>query len=291
MRPKPKKQDRGFALVTVLWAMVIVSAAVAGVTAVTRGDARRNQRQRERAELTAAADALVSLVILQLVNVNPNSRLAVDGTPFAGSFAGRPARVSIQDEAGRIDLNRAPGDILSRLLRAHGMQDEPAQALTDKVLDWREASIGKRLNGAKADDYHDAGLRYGPRDGPFASVEELKLVMGLPPGLFDRIRPALTVHSQSSSVDPAVAPRAALAALPGMSEERIVATLEARSGRVLQEDSTLVASSILQAQSYTGHAFEITVGISGTEPLRLTRTAAIRLTGQSNAPVWIYYWN
>ena len=271
--------------------MVIVSIAVVGVASAIRGDARRSHRQGERAKMAAVADAAISLTILQLANAVPSNRLAVDGTPATRSFEGHSVQVSVQDEAGRIDLNRASGEAIGRLLRANGVQEESAPALVDKILDWREAGLGKRLNGAKRDDYHDAGLRYGSRDGPFASVDELKLVMGMSQGLFDRIRPALTVHSQSSSIDPASAPRAVLITLPGMSEERVAATLEARSSRVLQDDTALIASSVLEPQSHTGHAFEVTVEVAGTEPLRLTRTASIRLTGQTSNPVWIYRWN
>lgn len=72
-----------------------------------------------------------------------------------------------------------------------------AQTPADRILDWREPGIGKRLNGAKAEDYRAAGIVYGPRKAPFESVEEVKLVMGMTAQLFDALAPALTVYSQT----------------------------------------------------------------------------------------------
>ena len=63
-----------------------------------------------------------------------------------------------------------------------------ASGLVDKVLDWREAGPGKRPSGAQEPDYRAAGFAHAPRNGPFQSVEELKLVMGMTPELYRRRR-------------------------------------------------------------------------------------------------------
>ena len=139
-------------------------------------------------------------------------------------------RLTVQDEAGKIDLNMVQPDLLLRLLTSAGVDLMAAQTLADRILDWRDPGIGERLNGAKASEYRAAGYAYGPRNGPFESVEELKLVMGMTPDLFDAIAPALTVYSQTPWVDPTFAPPEVLRRLPGI-DDGAVATLSRRALR------------------------------------------------------------
>lgn len=270
---------------------MVLAIVVLAVQTATRGDARLARNRREIAELGAVADAALNLTVLRLRSPRRAEWPATDATPFAVRFDGRTIEVSVQDEAGRIDLNAASGELLHRLLVAHGMETQGAHVLVDKVLDWREPGIGKRLNGAKAEDYQAAGLPFGPRNGPFASLDELKLVMGMSRDLFDRIRPALTVHSGSPVLDPALAPRGVLLALPGMDEAKVDSLLQARMARGAGEDATPDPSSILQGSTLTGHAFTITAQMSGPDLLRVTRTAAIRLAYQPGGPAWVYRWN
>ncbi|HKM71308.1 MAG TPA: hypothetical protein VJX94_14860, partial [Stellaceae bacterium] len=154
-----------------------------------------------------------------------------------------------------------------------------AQTLADRILDWREAGIGKRLNGAKAPEYRAAGYAYGPRNGAFETVEELKLVMGMTPQLFAALAPALTVYSQTPWVDPSVAPPEVLRALSGMDEGATAGLLQARAAG----GSTPVVK--------LGHAFTITVQANGQGGLLVRRSAVVRLTGRQSAPIWVYRWD
>lgn len=86
------------------------------------------------------------------------------------------------DESGKIDLNRAPPDVLERVF---GDRGDVAAA----VLDWRDPDDVRRFHGAEAADYPDTK----PRNGPFQSVDELLLVRGVSPDVFETVRPLLTV--------------------------------------------------------------------------------------------------
>jgi general secretion pathway protein K len=72
------------------------------------------------------------------------------------------------------------------------------------------------LNGAEDNAYLAAGKPYGAKDGPFDSVEELQLVLGMTPELYRRLKPALTVYSRQPGINPAVASPEVLLAIPGM---------------------------------------------------------------------------
>jgi general secretion pathway protein K len=157
----------------------ILAVIVASVLATGRTEYRLAQHREDIAELGAIADGALNIAILRLLDPSLSAQPPVDATPFTLSFAGRQLRVTVQDEAGEIDLNMAGHDLLVRLLIWAGLDLMAAQRLADRILDWREPGIGTRLNGAKAPEYRAAGYAYGPRGGPFAAVEELKLVMGV----------------------------------------------------------------------------------------------------------------
>jgi general secretion pathway protein K len=211
----------------------------------------------------------------------------VDGTPTGLRFAGFDGRVRVQDEAGRIDVNQATQILLARVFATSGAGAE-ADSLAERVLDWREAGAARRLHGAKASDYQAAGYAYGPRGGKFLSVDEVRLVMGMTPGVFAVAAPLLTVASQNAYPDQAVAPDAVLRLLDGMDEARVQAILAARAARLrAQADGT---TADLEPPPATGRAFMIEVEVGGrTEAL--ARRAVVRLTGIPRSPVVVYSWS
>jgi general secretion pathway protein K len=231
-----------------------------------------------------------------LLDPSPERRWRVDGTPIDVTFAGRILRVAIQDERGRIDLNTAPDELLAGLFRnAGGLSQDAADALVDRVADWRDPDDLRRLNGAEAADYRQAGRAYLPRNAPFQSVDELMLVLGVTPDLFRRVRPALTVHAHTTNIDPLVAPREALAALPGITPDRIEAVLREREGNGAGGSGAATASGtgVIGATDtmLAGRAFSITVEVplpGGDAPYR--RTAIVRMTGDPRMPYWVHDW-
>ena len=279
--PSPRRwegegQQRGFALITVLWAAMILALIVQSVLVTSRTEARLASNRESLAQLAAIADAGINIAILRLLDPRLNGQPPIDGSPFIASFAGHQLRLAIQDETGKIDLNTAQDELLRRLFRSAGADPETASALKDRILDWREPGIGKRLNGAKAPEYRAAGLAYGPRNGPFETVEEVQLVMGMTPQLFAAIQPALTVYSQSPLVDPSFAPPEASRVLPGMDEAAIAALLQTRASA--------------RPAIMLGHAFTITAEAEGAGEIHVRRGAVIRLTGRPNAPFWVHRW-
>ena len=208
--------QQGFALITVLFAVLILATIAASIMATGRTESRLSRTHLDMAELDAVADAAINITILHLLDPTAEVRPPADGTPFTIEFAGRRVAVTVLDESGKIDLNMADAELLRRLLVAAGVGADAAQPLVDKILDWREPGEGKRLNGAKAKEYNAAGILYGPRGGPFQSIEELQLVLGITPELYARLAPSLTIYSQTPWVDPGFAPRDVLTALAGM---------------------------------------------------------------------------
>jgi general secretion pathway protein K len=279
-----RPEERGIALITALWGAALLAVTLASVLRLGLTSARAGHSGADLAALNAAADAAVNITILRMLGPAATEP-PVDDTPTTVDFAGYRARVSVRDEAGRIDINWVGAPLLRQLLIAATADVDVAQQMTDRILDWRDASTGRRLNGAQSADYRDAGLPYGPRNGAFQSVAELQLVMGMTPELYRRIAPLLTVYSQAPWVDPAFASTAMLTFL---------AAIDANVAAELRHRQAVQAGFRLPDPNpgvVLGHAFTITADVDGPAASHVTRVAVIRLTALSASPLLIYRWN
>lgn len=194
--------------------------------------------------------------------------------------------ISIQDELGRIDINHADGALLARVFQAAGLENQAASALVDKVLDWRDSTPLKRLNGANAQDYRAAGSTSLPRKGPFQSIDELKLVLTMTPDLFRRVEPALTVYSGSQFFDQRVAPREALMALPGMDLAKVATIMAARGGDSGQPGGLgAVLGAAAVPMTPAGRAFTVRTEITRPNAAHV-REAVVRLTEDPTRPFY-----
>ena len=75
------------------------------------------------------------------------------------------------------------------------------QRLLNSILDWRDEDNEQRPHGAEKKQYQEAGLSYIPSNQPFQSLDELQLVLGITPEIFNRIQPWLTIYSGQSQVN------------------------------------------------------------------------------------------
>ena len=122
--------------------------------------------------------------------------------------------IRIEDESGKIDLNRADLATLESMLVSTGLPTDEAQHLAAAIADYRDPDDIKTPGGAEAFDYEAAGLRHGPKNGPFDSPEEVMQVLGMTPAILRAILPLITVHSPSGEVNRQAASPAVRRALP-----------------------------------------------------------------------------
>lgn len=212
--------QQGVALVLVMWASILIAVVASSFIFDRRSEAMivSNSLSIERAR--AAADAGVERAVFEAYRVdNGPDAWKRDGAVHEWSFDGIPVRVVIKDESAKIDINTASDALLRGLFVSTGLKDEQADALLDAVLDWRDADSLKRLHGAEEDDYKAAGLPYRPANAPFQAVEELQLVLGMRPEVYRRIAPSITIYSRQRGVNPQVASRDVLLAIPGVTPE------------------------------------------------------------------------
>ncbi len=228
MSIREKGTRRGLALLAVLWTLTLLSVIAASFTTQTRSDVDRARNAAANAQAEALADAGVYRAMHELLRSDDEETWDADGAVHEFEFAGGLVRVTVFDEGAKIDLNDAPDDLLHGLFVVAGLDEDEADAFVDAVVDFRDTDDLRRLHGAEDDDYVAAGLEHDAKDRRFEAVEELMQVLGMTAGLYDRVAPHLTVHSQNATVDPATAAREVLLAVPGADEAAIDAYLQSR---------------------------------------------------------------
>lgn len=226
---RPTRSQRGVALVVVLWGLVLLAIIAGSFAAGSRTETRMAFNSTENAKARALAEAGIRRAILGLLEPDNELRWRADQTPYQFVFGGGTVRLSIQDEGGRIDLNKGRDEHLKGLFELLGHDQDASDALVDAINDFRDPDDLRRLNGAEDRDYGAAGLSHEAKDAPFESVDELRLVMGMTRELYDKAAPFLTVYSKRPQVDLTTAPREVVQAVPGVDTVEADAIFEARA--------------------------------------------------------------
>lgn len=253
---------RGFALILAIWALAAVALVT---TALATGVRREMTLARNSLDAAAArhlADAAVNLVAAALADPALAGGIRIDGVPMPMTIEGMAIEVRVLDEGGKIDLNEAPVEMLSGMLRGLGAEPREAEAIAAAIVAWRD----ERLAARRASPIGEAR---------FESLGQLARIPGISPGLLLRLEPYVTVESRQPAVDPWVAPALVLAAVPGLDVKVAEAVVRDRPPAFHRKDGSRLAAPAnpLLAPSH-GAAFgiEATAEIAG---LRFTRRAVI----------------
>ncbi len=206
--PTAHRRANGFALIIVLWTLVLISFIVAHLTANGRTETRIAGNLVADAVAEAADDGAIFAAIFNLLDPNPERRWQLDGPARELTIGNSRVMVQLQDEAGRINPNSASPELLEALLRATGSDAESARRLATSIGEWVGSAPAARQQNAQLADYRAAGLDYGPPGAPLETVDELGRVLGMTPAVLNTIRPHLTLFGppepNSPSADPVV---------------------------------------------------------------------------------------
>ncbi len=220
----------GLALVTVLWAIALLTVVAGAFSTAMRTEAHLARNRLERAQAYYAAESGIDAAAFALQGgTDPTNPWPTDGSVRELRTAQGIVRITVREETGRIDLNAAPPELLDGLLATEGIEESARAALVDAILDWRDPDSLRRLHGAEDQDYELAGLPYRAKDAPFDNVEELLLVAGMTPALYRKLAPALTVYSGRPGINPAAAPPEVLRAVPGVDSAEVERFVDARA--------------------------------------------------------------
>jgi general secretion pathway protein K len=214
--------------------------------------------------------------------------------PTRGTFGFGMGRANVtvefNSEAARIDLNAAPMFMLAGLFAALGASDLDAENYANRVIGWRTAP---RPNAQASEEalYRAAGLRHLPRGAPFAHVNELWLVQGLPPAMVARAMSFVTIYSGRPDINIFDARPEVIATLPGMTPARLQNFLAQRDTATPDPEALprLLGADQAGATVEGSDAIRVTVRIAFANGRQTTSEVIIYL-GADDEPYRVLSW-
>ena len=203
--------ERGFAVLIVLWAMVLLSLVATRVTASGRSAVQVASNLRNAAVAEAAADGAVHEAIFRMLDPSA-ARWRPDGQARTLPMPRGEITLRLNDQAGKVNPNSASPELLAALLRQFNADTRRASSIAAAIADWRAPTAEARPLGAKAREYRNAGRAYGPPNAPFESIGEIGAVLGMTPALLEQLAPHLSLF-YAGDPEPALAAPPVLRAL------------------------------------------------------------------------------
>jgi len=271
----------------VLWMLLLMSLLAASFVSTSRADLEIARNDVESARARALADAGIARAALAMNLGDPATRWHADGSEYRWTFGGGTIAVSIVGEGGKIDLNAAPPEMLSSLFRHLGAGDELSARLTQGVLDRRAARIAAQPNLEPGAATIDANAP------AFAAIEDLGQLEGMTAPLLHAALPLVTVSSLRPTVDPSLAPREVLLALPNADAAEIDAFLADRAQQAQGAPVPAAPPASLAPYLASGAVASVTIRAAATTDTgaAYVREALVLLRDPQGSPFIVKRWS
>jgi type II secretory pathway component PulK len=247
-------RNDGFALVTVLAVILIVSAVALTLASTMRVEALQvlgNRTSVEVGERSVAGQEIATYLVSRgLGTVSEN----LDGVPvdviqagfhYVLHLPGGDVDLYLDAEDGKLSLSSAPEALLEGFFAAWSGDSTRGRELAAVVKDWRDPDDVPETQGAEAASYLDRG--YSPRNGPL-SIADAGLLKGISPEDFrDRLEAGTALNRRSGlsmfftnapvggTVNPNYASKLVLRAVPGFSQQTVERILAQRRTRFFRD--------------------------------------------------------
>jgi general secretion pathway protein K len=217
--------------------------------------------------------------------------------------------ITIEDESGKLNLNSVVSPNGEYFEPYHEMADrlfkklKLSPDLLDALADWIDVNDEPRPSGAESPYYQGLKPPYSARNGPLATMEELRLVKGFDAATVDRLRPFVTFYPNTVAgmvipININTAPQEVLAALDdGMSDSLVRNVLDYRKTTPFTSKADLAKVAGMDSLSQTlstyitaaGGIFRITSRGQVTDTSRIIEAVVLVNAGQSTVLYWREY--
>ena len=240
-------RQRGVVLVTVLWLIALLSALAMAASITFRGFASFVALDRDRVQAEALLTGGIEAAVRTIENLGdaPLNEFETTITLVTGSV-----RTDLSDEGGRVDIGKAPVEVLAALFRSAGASARDADAIALAIGRWREPVD---TAGGRADRPQPpagppgAPVKKANAALPFTDIRQLALIPGMAPEWLTVIEPLTTVYG-NETVNPLSAPAQVIAALPGVDPSRVQTFVQMRDN--FPADVAQLASILGTEQKY-----------------------------------------
>ncbi|GEN99033.1 hypothetical protein NSE01_08660 [Novosphingobium sediminis] len=284
MTKRLPRHERGYAMLAVVAGIGVMAAVAAGAAAATAARLDTLEAEASAARLSAAADAGVAIALANLTRPGLGARWSIDGRTYNETFNAVPVAIRIEDEAGKIMVNRIDGENIGWLMTALGLSQRQVNVLRDSFDDWIDQDDEPRREGAETGAYRAQG--YAARNGPPVSVEELGDIRGFTPALVERMSRIATVEVNGTAFDKRYADPLAIQVMndgDGNSPDVIERRREIAGQRP--------AFPITDPADWSGRVVTIIAMARGPGGAQAQRRVVVQLTGKPRQPYVVRWGN
>lgn len=218
--------QRGFALILVIWGLLLLTSIASGFMAAVRSETASSTYLTDEVQAEAALYAGFQFAINQMLDSPRSKSWSPDASLRTLAWGDRALEIRLRDVNSRINPNIAPEEILHGLF-TEVLSDVDSERLAAAVIQHRnahsKASKNQQLHGSK----HGSGL---PAIA-FESPATLSEVEGMRSDYVAQLAQFLTVHSVSAKISAQSASAEVLASVPGISREAAIEHVKLRAMR------------------------------------------------------------
>lgn len=194
----------GIALVAVLWVLSGLSLIVAAAFVETRTDLQLTRTHVDLAKARGMAEAGIYRGVHALLQPRETVQFGLPEAPPQLVWNDVRVAIRIHNEAGKIDVNESPQELLENMLLAAGADQRTVRRMLDRY---------RRFRGPGDDEPEGA-----PAAGRYSSIQDFARRLQVPERVWRRMRSWITVHNGRAGVNPRVADPAVLSVVPGFDE-------------------------------------------------------------------------
>jgi len=219
------RNNKGSVIIVALWALFILGILALAINSYVRPQLSVAEELKYRTKMLYAAKAGLKMAIAEVLQDETDSydalndawsnneadfkNVAVGDASFsiryetsACCYGGEDAqniRYGLIDEERKININTASSAVLVNFFEiAGGIDSQRAAQIADSILDWRDTDDEPRPNGAESGYYTFLKPPYLPKNGNFQVLEELLLVRGMTPEIFDSVKGRITLYGKGA---------------------------------------------------------------------------------------------
>lgn len=183
----PQRSQEGFALLSVLWLLLLATVLVASIALWTTKGAQTRSLLSQDLRAQTITDAAFETVVFDLITKGRESPWAAQDGPVTASvyIDGNTVMATVSADAGKVDLNAAPDDLILRVFELAGLTSTQAQQSLFALRDAQKARV----------------------DLPkIATLTEARTRINAAPETFACLEPLITVHTNARRPNLAAAP-------------------------------------------------------------------------------------
>lgn len=281
------KNEKGIALPFVIWLLALLGLLAVAFSRSVGSDLRASIANNDWVYARNLAQAGTQWGLLQLLNTDGEDRQKPDGSERGFLIGNAELRISIIDENGKIDLNRAPPELVAGLFKSLGLNNEEANASHQRFLDWADLDNDRHPQGAEKEDYEEAGSYFLPRNRPITNIYHMQNILELKKATFNKLLNTSTVYSIDGRINKVTSSKEVLNSIPNMDASEIEVLLDARIDASYDE---FIAMMNLESPSseFTigemGPAYTIRSRVILPSDLIISRDVVVWITPQEEIP-------